>query len=520
MRVPLNVLLYTLSPKAQYEAKNLDFASEYQGVKLFDANALAIDMDPDYIYMVSEQAFSVHLESWKTICYPEITLVCLKNEGNLTLEHFHEKQAVIILDPPKTFSHIFNRIVNIFSNINYWNQDVHMALLQGKSMQDILNLTERYVNHSMVVLDRSFSLLGYIKKEEDIEVLNSIIEQGYVTSEMMAFMRKEGVISTASNIDNPLINYYTLSNKKSYYSMMYQFKTRGKVAGYVIVFRCEVHPKTNFLYAMNLIANNLALYFQQERKQNASADVYETILTEILETDRLNIKAFEDKLSYIHGLPVEGRFLLAHVDYENEKEMPYYFVCWSLRSSFNNLKPFVFRDHLYMLRVLPDGYESEQIFTPEEEYLFKSGFRGFPYICGVSQMFFSLEKLKRALWQCDEAVRIHAAEKTQKIHYFKDNYLNSFLEQMKENGFLEYYTSPDYEILKQYDSTHNTDLCDLYMKYLENGSNINQTASATFLHRNTVLNKIKKAISIMPKGSSDYQRMISFVMSYKKEHLD
>ena len=78
--------------------------------------------------------------------------------------------------------------------------------------------------------------------------------------------------------------------------------------------------------------------------------------------------------------------------------------------------------------------------------------------------------------------------------------------------------SPLYQVLKQYDQVHNSDLCDIFIQYLKNGRNINQTSAAVFLHRNTVLNKIKKAISIMQSDCEDYQEQTTFILSYLADH--
>ena len=78
--------------------------------------------------------------------------------------------------------------------------------------------------------------------------------------------------------------------------------------------------------------------------------------------------------------------------------------------------------------------------------------------------------------------------------------------------------SPCYMVLKQYDTEHNSNLCEVFMSYLENGRNINQTSNAIYLHRNTVLNKVKKAEAVMQDACKDYQTMIAFVLSYLEDH--
>ena len=88
------------------------------------------------------------------------------------------------------------------------------------------------------------------------------------------------------------------------------------------------------------------------------------------------------------------------------------------------------------------------------------------------------------------------------------------LQELKKSGVDKMAASPCYEVLRQYDETHTGDLCYIFMQFLKNGRNVNQTSTAIFQHRNTVLNKVKKAVSIMQNECEDYQSRIAFMLSY------
>ena len=90
----------------------------------------------------------------------------------------------------------------------------------------------------------------------------------------------------------------------------------------------------------------------------------------------------------------------------------------------------------------------------------------------------------------------------------------TILQELKKAGVDKMAASPCYEVLRQYDETHNGDLCYIFMQFLKNGRNVNQTSTAIFQHRNTVLNKVKKAVSIMQNECEDYQSRIAFMLSY------
>ena len=104
------------------------------------------------------------------------------------------------------------------------------------------------------------------------------------------------------------------------------------------------------------------------------------------------------------------------------------------------------------------------------------------------------------------------------FYSFSDYYAKYLLQELKKTGVVKMAASPCYEVLRQYDETHNGDLCYIFMQFLKYGRNINQTATAIFQHRNTVLNKVKKAVSIMQNECEDYQAHIAFILSYINDH--
>ena len=104
------------------------------------------------------------------------------------------------------------------------------------------------------------------------------------------------------------------------------------------------------------------------------------------------------------------------------------------------------------------------------------------------------------------------------FYHFSSIYARYLLQELKKAGVDKMMASPCYEVLRQYDETHNGDLCYIFMQFLKNGRNVNQTATAIFQHRNTVLNKVKKAVSIMQNECEDYQAHIAFILSYMNDH--
>jgi hypothetical protein len=304
--------------------------------------------------------------------------------------------------------------------------------------------------------------------------------------------------------------------------MMYRFTANNHTVGYAIVFKCAVRPKTNYLYLMNTISENLSLYFQQERfKNRVSSEFYEPLMAEIMGDPNAQPEKYASRVESVAGLHMNARYLLAKVSYEDQTDMPYSFVCWNLSNAILTLKPFIYQNELYILRVRGEKENYATFLSETEEEEFRRCFRNVEFQCGISNTFFSILDLPMAAVQCQEAISLGQRYYQKKEFYeFKDCYLYYLLEEMKKNQTQKMIESPSYIVLKKYDEANHTDLCDIFMRYLENGRNINQTSTAIFLHRNTVLNKVKKATTVMQNECDGYQAMISYILSYLNDHPD
>lgn len=522
MQITLNVLLYRLSSNSNYETQNLDLSETFNAVKLFDMNAMISAVEDDYknIYIVTPEqllenadklfAFHLHMNS---------TFFCVCNNASQHINDFDSSLSLVLLYTEHSFVEIFNKLLNIFHDFDLWDKHFHLALLRNSTMQELLDLSNHILSHPMVVLDSNFSLLGYYNTPDFQDpIMESILTAGYVTPQVMTKLRQDRLLSTSENADNPLINYYCLTTHDCYYSMMYRFMNNHQIVGYALIFQNRIHPKTNYLYLMNMVAENLELFFQQKRYMNQlSSENYELLLTEIIENPATPQSQFEDQLTYIPGLSMNDRFLLMKISYSNVSDLPYSFVNWNLRNSFSSLKPFVYENQLYILKTNVDLDESKSFFSPEEELLFRNLFKNHDFTCGISNIFFSLMELPIAIRQAQEALK-HTHVSANTFLYFENITLRYLLRRLQKDSF-ELVKSPHYHLLKQYDDTNNTNLCEIYIEYLKNGRNINQTSASIFMHRNTVLNKIKKAISIMHNECDDYQSQITFILSYLNDHI-
>jgi sugar diacid utilization regulator len=306
----------------------------------------------------------------------------------------------------------------------------------------------------------------------------------------------------------------------------------GVTLGYAIAFHCLSHPTKGYLYLMNMISEKLQLFFERQKQDNSrTEESYQTFLAGILGNPDMSERQVSEQAGHIAGLHTEGKFLLAQLQYNRIDEMSYSFISWSLRNSMPQFMPFVYRNSFYILK---DCSRTEQegeysFVTEKEKPLFAKCFKNIDYACGISGLFFSLKKLSTAAVQCREALSIGQSDvwhqinadfaksddhSGSKFYRYDDISFVYILSQLRKVMSLESMESPYFKLLKDYDRSTESNLCGVMAQYILCGCSVTKTAAKTYMHRNTILNKVRRAGQIMGNSLEDFTSQVFFMMSY------
>lgn len=100
---------------------------------------------------------------------------------------------------------------------------------------------------------------------------------------------------------------------------------------------------------------------------------------------------------------------------------------------------------------------------------------------------------------CDERIFFH---EDYSMYCVIDLCVQRYLE-IEGNDDVLYLVHPAVILLTRYDSQHNSNLRDVLYYYLLNDRNLVRTAAATYMHRNTVINKVNKILDLLQLDLED-----------------
>ena len=105
---------------------------------------------------------------------------------------FHEN--LIFMQTEKTVPEVMNDLVEIFCRLVEWDKNMHIAALEGKDVQDLIDISEEILEHPMIAFDASFDVLAYTRHSSShYKIFQETVAQGYTDAHTMEQLKKKQI---------------------------------------------------------------------------------------------------------------------------------------------------------------------------------------------------------------------------------------------------------------------------------------------------------------------------------------
>ncbi len=515
MEITLDTLLYKLKDLKPVVLLHGDHKRTYHGIKHLTRNSA--QYQADYIYGIR---LSWLYEAAAPINY-SLTYLCI-NDLNKSPEELRQHDLNIILfDPSIELEYLFNRVLDIYNHLEKWANSMHIYSLKGKSPQHLVDLSEGFIEHPMVIFDPSFGVLAYTKHiHTDYIHFNQTIKHGYSPPEVIKTLEKTTLFQQLYTKNEPVIQ--SAAGCKNLTNIYVKIEIKGNIAAYISIF-CKEPPAQGYIDTMKLFLENLTLYFQQFLPFPRTGNfMYESFLQDLLDRKDISLSRIEDQLKYITELPLRSYFKLVKLVFSVLEGIPLAYLARDIAGNINNVRPFIYNGDLYLLRDYSTGDRAAKSFSDQELHCLDAILTPYDYVFGVSDVFNNITDIKIARSQCEAAIRLRDIKDIS--YYSKAVNLNNDTCNCLNDRVFEYAClspfhmidlaakeypvasslSSNYLRLVAYDNENQTDYSQFLKIYLFHERNSTKTAQAMFLHRNTVIYRIQKIQEIL---SCDFERI-------------
>jgi hypothetical protein len=521
MKLSIGTLLGKLCSKNDYDAFGIDAEEKIEGIKLFSSDEEYHDPD-DCIYLVSASRVKTHTSTLisRQVLSHNIYL-CVMPERIEISKEITENLSIIFLYTKESYISIFNQILQLFHKFTNWEESLSDAMLRNMELQEIIDICKGILTCPLVILDRSYRAIGAYKPEGiDPPIFRDVEEKGYLTSETVHTMIRLGVIPMSNSIGlDPTRQKLTHTASGEYYSYWEQIQVNGHVVAYMLWLLEDKEAFEREKYLISYFTDSISRYFQNGRyNSSASSDMKESLLIDIMDHPLAPAASYKERVKMIMYMEMEGEFLLSKIEYDNKEHLPYELISWHLHNLSPDYVPFVYKDSLYLFMPYHAGDSGERLSETAEKRRkeIEELFQDTPFTMASSDPFFSLMDLSKAAEQCSIALlyRNLSHKRTEHFIEFRDILLLFLAKRSVDSFHGDLLITSEYKILRKFDAEHNNNLTDVMFVYLTNRQNINKTAEKLFMHRNTVMNKVKKASALVNNSFQNFHDSASFIISY------
>ena len=395
--------------------------------------------------------------------------------------------TLMLVDAQYETPYLLNRAFQVFESFSKWDKDTHIATLEGKSMQELLTMSEDLIARPILIFDSSFDVLACAGMENcRYKNFTETIRQGYTDSKTMRLIKNQAVFS---QLDHTALLAAPAATEPDKHMVYIRFSSDQKTLGYASIYTENTIPSQGYLDILTIFAQNMNLCFKRDFEQmHYGKMMYETFLLNLLHADSISEKQLDDQLANMEDLERYGTFVLGIFQFAPKTRVPKSFIARTLTREFSDVHVFLDDAYICLLRSYRDP---DTPFLTEQEYKnIQHLLANYQYSFGLSNVFSDLMELHFAYRQACFALSRNSSSNNE-IHLYSDFLYEDLFSTLEKEMPLSMLKCADYLRLQAYDTQHKTNYCTMLLTYLEQDCNATHAANTLYLHRNT----IRKAVA-------------------------
>ena len=386
-----------------------------------------------------------------------------------------------------------------------------LRILPSGSLQDVMNISYKYVKVPVLVVDILYNVLGIAPevKTGDYYWDYLLEHRGYET-EMITQLYEEGIMQSVNVKKAPFIVDWGSCKERP--KIQGVIKVNHIIEGYVTM-NCTYEELTpDRMEAMEIIQNACTVLYSGKDSENSMKYTYQKSFAAELFGGRIHSQRQLDNWKNTVGISLEPSYLVAAITLSDEREKN---TLSFIRKTLATLSPcqlaLIRQNILYILYYQYDRYSSlENTWKYFKETLVK-----FNAHCGVSNLFDNLLEISIYQKQAEDAVIFgRPLAPKHHIHYYSDYYLPAILTPALKSLPRASFVSPVIPSLQEYDQKNSTSLLTTLETYLEQFCHTANTIKELHIHRNTLLYRLKKIEEICDVSLQDYETLLHLMVSF------
>lgn len=251
---------------------------------------------------------------------------------------------------------------------------------------------------------------------------------------------------------------------------------------------------------------------KDEYARNSRGYNYESFLRDLLDEKIATGKSFLARMNYACRDFVGDLYCLVVETARSAGTLNVYHIQSILENGLPNLRTLIYNGQIVGIWIRPEGEFLPQSLLDTATQLCREN----ELYAGLSNCFPSLVELSDHYKQALRAIELGVCEEDSPglfryERYYSDHLKNVFTQKESATTFCH----PKMRLLLDYDRKHGSELARTLYFYLLNERSIAATAAAMFMHRNSIVYRIRKIESLIGEGLDDASERQYLILSYR-----
>jgi sugar diacid utilization regulator len=415
------------------------------------------------------------------------------------------------------FAQLFGKVQEMLEPIAALRQNacVMLAELSKRgSLDDIVRLASEMLGNSVLLPDPSGRLIAMRSIGEILDPASKdMMTLGYVKGSFVMEMRSNKLDAKILESPDPVL--LDSGPFKNLRRIVKKIEIHGKLAAYILVLETGRPFQEQDFDTVSMACGAISIALELQRNYaSRSRDFHENLMTDILNGPEIaDLAAKESDRRWT----LDGPFIAAAVrvpaDCSDARQYLEY-----LRMRFKNL--------LSDCKISQKGEELVLLLSANESKLYSSKalilelLEEVSLVAGISQKFKSISDLKKACRQAERAIELGLLlGRKQALHEYDGCYAYDMASLAGKSADLRDFRHKGLERLESHDLANGTDYCNTLHMYLKNALSKQRTASALYIHRNTMEHRLRKISDITGCSLADGEVCLELFLAFKVHEL-
>jgi hypothetical protein len=424
---------------------------------------------------------------------------------------------------------LYNRLTTLVHNYNHWRTLLLQAMFDGKSLSGVLSIASDLIRAPIFLLNPYDRVIyGSERTYFSDDCIDALTSEGHLPQNDAGKFK-------ASCISIYKKDFYEVyhSQKLNHYYHFLKIHENGATIAKLLIVTNPSHRNVDVSYMLYKLSQIVVKFLNDLNIDNPENDIlFSSFISDIIESRLTDSREIEERSKYLR-FPLMTFMAVIVVRHADNHEFANTHLIDELMEIFEGDNITLHNNDIVILHTqearnfekLDFDYDKlEELMTRYNVYAGISNSTRNPdmlrtlYLISSDTIRLATTLHRRSL---SDRVFIH---EDYSFYYLIDLAARKFVEEHHHENII-YLIHPAIVALYRYDTNHDSNLMDVLFYYILNERSISLTGKALYMHRNTVLNKIKKITEIIQipieDGHTDFRILSScLIVRYYQKYMN